>query len=83
LQAHRETDRFFTASGGQLPQSTSGQFHYRRAAFSSHLKSENGTLKNKNRTLNKLRQADETLLKIEERRDELLSVIDVTERSSM
>jgi hypothetical protein len=38
LQAHRETDRFFTASGVQLPQSTSGQFHYRRAAFSSHLR---------------------------------------------
>ena len=27
LQAHRETDRFFAASGVQLSQSTSGQFH--------------------------------------------------------
>ena len=37
LQAHRETDRFFAASGVQLAQSTSGQFQYRRAAFSSQL----------------------------------------------
>ena len=29
LQAHLETDRFFAASGVQLAQSTSGQFHYR------------------------------------------------------
>jgi hypothetical protein len=27
LQAHRETDRFFAASGVHLAQSTSGQFH--------------------------------------------------------
>ena len=40
LQAHRETDRFFASSGVQLTQSTSGQFHFRRAAFSSHLKSK-------------------------------------------
>ena len=40
LQAHRETDRFFAASGVQLSQSTSGGlFHFRRAAFSSMLKS--------------------------------------------
>ncbi len=38
LQTHRETDRFFAASGVQLAHSTSGQFHYRRAAFSSQLK---------------------------------------------
>jgi hypothetical protein len=44
LQAHRETDRFFTASGFQLAQSTSGQFHYRRAAFSSQLKSKVGNI---------------------------------------
>ena len=40
LQSHRETDRFFAASGVQLSQSTSGGFfHFRRAAFSSMLKS--------------------------------------------
>jgi hypothetical protein len=33
------TDRFFAASGVQLAQSTSVQFHYRRPTFSSHLKS--------------------------------------------
>jgi hypothetical protein len=38
LQAHRETDRFFAASGVQLAQSTSDQFHFRRTAFSQHLK---------------------------------------------
>ena len=37
-QAHRETDRFFAASGVQLVQDHRGQFHFRRAAFSSHLK---------------------------------------------
>jgi hypothetical protein len=40
LQDHRETDRFFAASGVQLVQSTIGQFHYRHMAFSSHLKSK-------------------------------------------
>ncbi len=44
LQAHRETDRFFAASGVQLAQSTSGQFHYRRVAFSSQLKSKVGNI---------------------------------------
>jgi hypothetical protein len=40
LQTHRETDRFFATSGVQLSQSTSGGFfHFRRAAFSSMLKS--------------------------------------------
>ena len=40
LQAHRETDRFFAASGVHLAQQTSGGFfHFRRAAFSSMLKS--------------------------------------------
>ena len=42
LQSHRETDRFFAASGVQLSQSTSGFFHFRRAAFSSMLKSRVG-----------------------------------------
>ncbi len=39
LQAHRETDRFFPASGVQLPQSDRDQFHYKRV-FSSPLKSK-------------------------------------------
>ncbi len=43
LQAHRETDRFFAASGVQSAQSTSGGFfHFHRAAFSSGLKSKVG-----------------------------------------
>jgi hypothetical protein len=42
LQAHRETDRFFAASGVQLAQTDRGIFHYRRAAFSSMLKSKVG-----------------------------------------
>jgi hypothetical protein len=43
LGAHRETDRFLTGSGVQLAQSTSGGFfHFRRAAFSSALKSKVG-----------------------------------------
>ncbi len=41
LQAHRETDRFFAASGVQSAQSTSGGFfHLRRAAFLQQLKSK-------------------------------------------
>jgi len=40
LQSHRETDRFFTDSGVQLPHSTSGQFHYHRSVFSSQIKSK-------------------------------------------
>ena len=40
LQAHRETDRFFAASGVQSVEQTSGGFfHFRRTAFSSMLKS--------------------------------------------
>jgi hypothetical protein len=42
LQAHRETDRFFAASGVQSAQSDCGQFHFRRAAFSQQLKSKVG-----------------------------------------
>jgi hypothetical protein len=43
LQAHRETDRFFAASGLQSPQSTSGGFfHFRHASFLSGLKSKVG-----------------------------------------
>jgi hypothetical protein len=38
LQAHRETDRFFTASGVQLVQThPGGQFTFRRAAFLTQL----------------------------------------------
>ncbi len=44
LQAHRETDRFFAASGVQLAQSDRGQFHFRRAAFSSQIKSRVGNI---------------------------------------
>jgi hypothetical protein len=40
LQAHRETDRFFASSGVLSGQSDRGFFHYRRAAFSTHLKSK-------------------------------------------
>jgi hypothetical protein len=43
LQAHRETDRFFAASGVQLVQPNSGLFHFRRAAFSSQLKAKVGS----------------------------------------
>jgi hypothetical protein len=42
LQTHRETDRFFTASGVQSAHSTSDQFHFRRAAFAQQLKSKVG-----------------------------------------
>ena len=42
LQAHRETDRFFAASGVQSAETTSGMFHFRRAAFSAQLKSKVG-----------------------------------------
>ena len=44
LQAHRETDRFFAASGVQLAQSTRGFFHYHRVFFSSILKSRVGNI---------------------------------------
>ena len=44
LQAHRETDRFFAASRVQPAQSDRGQFHYKRAAFSSQLKSKVGNI---------------------------------------
>ena len=44
LQAHRETDRFFAASGVMSSQLDRGFFHYRRAAFSSMLKSRVGNI---------------------------------------
>jgi hypothetical protein len=37
LQTHRETHRFFAASGVQLAQHDRGLFHFRRVAFSSQL----------------------------------------------
>jgi hypothetical protein len=40
LQVHRETDRFFTDSGVQFPQSNSGLSHFRRVTFSSQIKSK-------------------------------------------
>jgi hypothetical protein len=37
LQAHRETDRFFTTSGVQLAQSNRVQFHYRNNLRNLHV----------------------------------------------
>ena len=51
LQAHRETDRFFAASGVQLSQPDRGFFHYLRAAFSSMIKSRVGNILAKPTTL--------------------------------
>ena len=43
LQSHRETDRFFAASGVQSAQSTSGVlFHFKRVVFLSQLRSKVG-----------------------------------------
>ncbi len=47
LQVHRETGVFFTASGVQIPQHDRGQFHYRRSAFSSQVKSKCGNILDK------------------------------------
>jgi hypothetical protein len=44
LQTHRATDHFLAASGVQLAQQDRGQFHYRRAAFSSQLKAKVGNI---------------------------------------
>ena len=44
LQTHRETDRFFAASGVQLVQSHHGMFHYRCVVFSSPLKTKVGVI---------------------------------------
>ena len=43
LQAHRETDRFFTASGVQFPQTQRDMFHFRRSAFSGQVKAKVGS----------------------------------------
>ncbi len=42
LQAHRETDLFFTTSGVLSGQSDRGLYHYHRAAVSVQLKSKVG-----------------------------------------
>jgi hypothetical protein len=44
LQTHRETDRFFAASGVQFAQHNSGLFHFHRAAYSAQVKSKCGNL---------------------------------------
>ena len=44
LQSHRETDRFFAASGVQSAKHDRGFFHFRRAAFSSILKAKCGNI---------------------------------------
>ena len=51
LQAHRETDRFFTASGVLSAQSDRGFFHYLRVAFSSILKPRVGNILTKDEVL--------------------------------
>ena len=43
LQDHRETDRFFAASGVQLAQTQHGMFHHRRAAFAAQIKAKVGS----------------------------------------
>ena len=44
LQSHRETDRFFSASGVQSPQHTSGGIYtFKRAAFLTQLKAKVGS----------------------------------------
>ena len=40
LQAHRETDRFFAASGVKLTKHDRDQFHYKHVVFSSQVKSK-------------------------------------------
>ena len=51
LQDHRETDRFFAASGVQVAQHDRGLFHFRRTVFSSQLKSKIGNILAKAATL--------------------------------
>jgi hypothetical protein len=55
LQTRRETDRFFATSGVQLAQSTSGLFHFHRAAFLVTQKAKVG------RTLSKVATLRSTL----------------------
>ncbi len=51
LQTHRETDRFFAASGVLSVQSNRGFVHYHRVAFSSTLKSRVGNILDKSAAL--------------------------------
>jgi hypothetical protein len=51
LQAHRETDRFFAASGVQLDQSNSGLFHFRLSVFTSQIKTKVGSTLTKDAAL--------------------------------
>jgi hypothetical protein len=51
LQAHRETDRFFAASGVQLAQTRRVMFHFHRAAFSVQIKAKVGSTLAKAATL--------------------------------
>ena len=44
LQAHRETAKFFTATGRQAQSTSDASFRFRRAAFHSHLKSKAGLI---------------------------------------
>ena len=44
LQAHRETDRFFAASGVQLAQHNRGGFHYHRVSSSSLIKAKTDSI---------------------------------------
>ncbi len=44
LQSHQETDRFFPDSGVPLVQSTSGQYQFKHATFSSHLRAKVGNI---------------------------------------
>ena len=59
LQVHRETDRFRAASGVQIAQSA---FHFRRAAFSSQLKSKVDHVLNKTTALRINLNIDDTLI---------------------
>jgi hypothetical protein len=60
LQDHRETDRFFSDSGVDLPESTSDQFHYHRTVFSSQIKSKIGNILTKTGTLRIVLNIDDT-----------------------
>ncbi len=51
LQAHRETDRFFTDSGVQPPQTQCDIFHFRHATFSTQTKTKVGNTLVKSTTL--------------------------------
>jgi hypothetical protein len=50
-QAHRDTDRFFAASGVQLAKSNNNQLRYHVTVFSLQLRSKVGHILNKNTVL--------------------------------